>query len=64
MVLRESANGRTVKNTVKRFRAIRAWHKVVMTATTRRAGTQLNVRLVFTRARQAQVRCSSTTSRS
>jgi hypothetical protein len=49
LVLRESANGRTVKNTVKAFRAYRAWHRVSMTTTTRRAGTQLNVRVALPR---------------
>jgi hypothetical protein len=49
LVLRESANGHTVKNTVKAFRATRAWHRVTMDATTRRAGTQLNVRIAVPR---------------
>jgi hypothetical protein len=49
MYLRETANGRAVKNSVKRFKAWKSWRKVVMTATTRRAGTQLNVRLVMNR---------------
>jgi cellulase (glycosyl hydrolase family 5) len=49
MVLRETSNGRAVKNSVKRFRAWKAWRKVTMSATTRRAGTELNVRLLLNR---------------
>ncbi len=49
MVLRETANGRAVKNSTKRFRAWKSWRKVTMTATTRRAGTDLNVRVLVNR---------------
>jgi hypothetical protein len=49
LVLRETANGRAVKNTAKAFRAYRSWHRVTMAATTRRAGTQLNVRFAVAR---------------
>src|SRR4051812_29103785 len=33
IVLRESANGHTVKSTAKAFRGYRSWHRVSMTAT-------------------------------
>jgi hypothetical protein len=49
MILRETANGRAVKNSTKKFRAWKAWRKVTMSATARRAGTDLNVRLVMNR---------------
>ncbi len=49
LVLRETSNGRAVKNSAKRFRAWKAWRKVTMSATTRRAGTELNVRLLLNR---------------
>lgn len=49
MVLRETANNRAVKNTAKRFRAWRTWHKVTMAATTARTGTDLNVRVLLNR---------------
>jgi hypothetical protein len=52
IVLRETANGRAVKNTVKAFRAYRTWHKVSMNATSRRGGTQLNVRVVLNRLKK------------
>jgi hypothetical protein len=55
LVLRESANGRTLKNTVKAFRATRTWRKVSMNATTRRAGSVLNVRLAFRPLRKHKV---------
>ncbi len=49
LVLRETVNNRAVKNTAKRFAANRRWHKVVMTATTRRSTSALSVRLVANR---------------
>src|SRR5689334_11682658 len=33
LVLRETANGRAVKNSAKAFRAYRAWHRVTMNTT-------------------------------
>jgi hypothetical protein len=52
LVLRETANGRAVRNTAKAFRAYRTWHKVSMNATSARAGTQLNVRVVLNRLKK------------
>ncbi len=55
LVLRESANGRTVKMTGKAFKATRAWRRVALNASTRRAGTQLNVRIAFPRLAKRKV---------
>ena len=49
LVLRETANGRAVKNSAKAFRAYRSWHRITMNTTARRAGTQLNVRFTVAR---------------